>query len=71
MLAGIIAAPFIKKNEITLPPPMKLMDYERATFSNLKEQQEKFLAELEDRFTFTVRGEDLVAVIKKENLRRK
>ena len=78
-LAGIgamIAAPFVlkRKKEITISDkdrqwlnanPVLL---ERATFTNCKEQQEKFLREeIEPRIrlsnTITIKGDDLIAAI--------
>ena len=69
MLVGIMAAPFIKRNDIVMPPRMRLMDFEQATFTNLAEQQEKFLMELPTKFV--IKGSDLMVVINRENYKRK
>lgn len=68
IISGLIASPFIKRNEIALPPPMKLQCFERATFTNSKEKQEEFLQMLPTRFE--IKGSDLVVVIEKVKLRR-
>lgn len=79
-LGAIVAAPFVgKAKEVSradkyrefiklgLMSPARAQDYERATFTNLQEQQEKFLEELRRVYMpgdFTIKGSDIHAIIK-------